>query len=349
MVEDLSRGRLVVFVFFERVEQLDLEDYWRNEPDFESLHLARGGPGLDLEFNGCSNRWSGDTTALQLLDDLMPAEIRVHNPSEQHIEIASAAQSRGIPILYDQMDLWTEFAAQPWGPSGEAWYLENASRISVVSTFLAKRHPRELVTVVPNGVTREFIESCRAHRKKILTHPRYDIVYAGAMWPDWIDWVLIEELVAKTPGLRWCFVGAVAPPPQENHGDVSLQAAQRLAQFDRVNFLPEVEHAALAGILVEARIGLVPFKANPLTLGASPIKVYDYLAAGLPVVCFDTPEVDGLNWVVRCKNVSDYLAAINHFIAQQAWEFSCQDSQIEDHTWERRLDELDGIRQSDQT
>lgn len=347
MVEDLKRGRTVVFVYSERVDLPTIVDHWKEEPQSRNLHLARSGPGLYLQFDGCSDRWSKSTTAAELLDDLKPAVVRIHNPSEQHIDIASAARSRGIPILYDQMDLWSEFAAQPWGYSGEAWYIQNASRISVVSSFLAERHPGRLVRVVPNGVTQEFIDSCRSHRLAKVTEPSFDIIYAGAMWPNWLDWALIEELVCRTPELRWCFVGAVAPPPQEDHGDLVRQAVRRLAQVKNVTFLPEVEHNELAPILIEGRLGIVPFKVNPLTLGASPIKVYDYLAAGLPVVCFDTPEVNGLKWVVRCKNISEYIFAIDNYIMHQAWRECSRDAQIEDHTWSRRLVNLDAFQAAD--
>ena len=51
-----------------------------------------------------------------------------------------------------------------------------------------------------------------------------------------------------------------------------------------MEFVPEVAHETLLQYFKTAHVGIIPFKINQLTLGCSPLKVFDYLAAGLPVV-----------------------------------------------------------------
>jgi hypothetical protein len=58
-------------------------------------------------------------------------------------------------------------------------------------------------------------------------------------------------------------------------------------------------------------VGLIPFKRNDVTFHADPIKAYEYLAAGLPVVATDMPALHRLNHVVSLATSSDdFLRAI---------------------------------------
>jgi glycosyltransferase involved in cell wall biosynthesis len=59
-------------------------------------------------------------------------------------------------------------------------------------------------------------------------------------------------------------------------------------------------------------VGVIPFKKNRLTYHADPIKAYEYLAAGVPVVATDLPALRRLAHVVR---LADSPAA---FVAQIA-------------------------------
>jgi len=249
------------------------------------------------------------------------------------------AQTRSISLHYDQMDLWEAFTAQPWGANAERWYLDNADLISTVSRYLADRLPDKRVAVIPNGVPQSFIAECAKRRRSNHGEPQYEIIYAGALWPDWIDWPLIESLVESTPDRQWCFVGAAKPPVGEDHGTDAQAILSRLRSRFNVTVMEEVEHADLAGLLVNSRMGIVPFRRTPVTLAASPIKIYDYLAAQIPALCFDTPEVCDLHNVIRCPGPPDYLQAINAVLMRP----SPDHFDIDAITWQRRLRQLDAF------
>ena len=341
MTEELRRGREVCFVYVDDGADPEwLASLRATEPNPSLLHVARSDVNGNLLFGGLSARWSGTLAANQLLTELKPDVVRVHNPSVMHIDLARRAQQLLATLVYDQMDLWDAFAMQPWGANGERWFLENADLVSTVSLYLANLQSRPGVKVIRNGVPEAFVAACRVHPLAGSQNALYDVIYAGALWPDWMDWTLIEELVAVSSTLRWCFVGASEPPRGEDHGTKAKARMLALLCQPNVTAIDEVPHEDLVGLLVRSRIGLVPFKMRPLTMAASPIKVYDYSAAGLPISCFATPEVDGIEHVASCSTPAEHLAAIKAAISSppnpgpiQAW--------ARDNSWACRLDEMD--------
>ena len=343
MTQDLLRNHEVCFLFIDdNVQFREIAKQLSQEPNSAKLHVARTLSGEEMVFENSSLRWQGILSVDALLSEFSPDIIRVHNPSEHHINMARKGQETSAILLYDQMDLWDEFTSQPWGCTGEKWYLDNADFISTVSNYLANRQTRCNIEVIPNGVSASFITACAERRRAKQLRPDFDIVYAGALWPDWLDWKLVEFLVENTPSTQWCFVGSVVPPVNEDHCTEAISILERLGSQSNVTVLNEVDHFNLVDILVNSRIGLVPFQINPLTLAASPIKIYDYLAANLTVICFNTSEFVGVEKVILCSTPSEYLFAIEATLSSN--HGSSEDSLrqwLEFNTWEQRIEQME--------
>jgi glycosyltransferase involved in cell wall biosynthesis len=78
--------------------------------------------------------------------------------------------------------------------------------------------------------------------------------------------------------------------------DAAREAARAAALGDAIHFVGEVAHADVPGYLAQSDIGVAPFSPaefSALELGWfwSPIKIFEYLAAGLPVVTADLVEL----------------------------------------------------------
>ena len=65
--------------------------------------------------------------------------------------------------------------------------------------------------------------------------------------------------------------------------------------FDIGHFQIILLHAAVTGLIRLADVGLIPHVHSPLTEAMSPLKLYEYLAGGLPVVAADLPPVRGVD------------------------------------------------------
>ena len=86
-------------------------------------------------------------------------------------------------------------------------------------------------------------------------------------------------------------------------------------------------------------VALNPFAINDLTLAANPLKVREYLAAGLPVVSTDIPEVRILEHCLIGKDHADFIEKIEIALANPKPRAEISDS-IKTESWEAKIDEL---------
>jgi len=102
-------------------------------------------------------------------------------------------------------------------------------------------------------------------------------IYVGAL-DHWFDRDLLAETARLLPGWRFALVG-----PERG-------AAGPLASLPNVHRVGPRRYEDLPACFAAADAGIVPFRLTPMTHAIHPIKVYEYLAAGLPVVATPMAE-----------------------------------------------------------
>jgi glycosyltransferase involved in cell wall biosynthesis len=87
---------------------------------------------------------------------------------------------------------------------------------------------------------------------------------------------------------------------------------------------------------------ILPFRINPLTIAANPLKLREYLAAGLPVVATAIPEAERLEPLVRVgTDPEHFLAHLDAILASGKTGPQHEISRAMDQeTWDRKLEEL---------
>ena len=108
------------------------------------------------------------------------------------------------------------------------------------------------------------------------------IFYAGVV-SDWFDFDLVETIANEIPDAAVVIVGPVISP--NVRADV-----ERLSKISRIHFLGIKPHAELPAYIRASHICMIPFKRTPLIERFSPNKMYEYLAAGRPVVTMNYTE-----------------------------------------------------------
>src|SRR5262249_58655080 len=98
---------------------------------------------------------------------------------------------------------------------------------------------------------------------------------------QWVDLAAIEACARAFANGSVVILGKVAP-------DVDPTS---LRSLPNVHFLGRKPYAQLPAYCRGFDVALMPFKLNELTLNANPLKVREYLAAGLPGVSTDIPQV----------------------------------------------------------
>jgi glycosyltransferase involved in cell wall biosynthesis len=165
-----------------------------------------------------------------------------------------------------------------------------------------------------------------------LPAPR--IVFTGAIVSIKLDFPLIAELARLRPSWSFALVGPVGP------GDPRTDVSQ-LAAEPNVHLLGARAYRDLPAVLRAADAGLIPYAANQLTASIFPMKVYEYLAAGLPVVATPLPALAGVADVATAPDAAGLAALLDDALAGDSPEARADRSaRAAAHSWERRLDEI---------
>jgi len=207
--------------------------------------------------------------------------------------------------------------------------------------------PAEKIIVAPDAVDlRDFIvtESVTNCRKK-LNLPSHEkiVLYAGHLY----DWKGVYVLAAATrffpDNVKTVFVGGLP------HDVVALQRyvkQQGLKNIEIIGYRPPVE---VPYFLKAADVLVLPNSARQLTwLYTSPMKLFEYLAAGKPIVASDLPairEILNLNnsILVEPDNDQSLAEAIIKVLGNQSLAERISEQAITDvkfYTWNNRAEKI---------
>jgi glycosyltransferase involved in cell wall biosynthesis len=165
-----------------------------------------------------------------------------------------------------------------------------------------------------------------------LRAPR--IVFTGAIAATKLDLALLATLARLRPEWSFALVGPVGPG--DPHTDVSALAAE-----PNVHLLGLRAYAQLPSVLRGADAGLIPYARNALTDSIFPMKVYEYLAAGLPVVATPLPALAGVPEVATGSNADELAQLLDRALADDDDERRAQRSRAAAaQSWDARLREI---------
>lgn len=165
-----------------------------------------------------------------------------------------------------------------------------------------------------------------------LPTPR--LVFVGAITATKLDLELLAELARLRPDWSLVLVGEVGL------GDPGTDVGE-LEVLPNVHFLGPRSQPELPTLLRGADVGLIPYRRSRLTAAIFPMKVYEYLAAGLPVVATDLPALVGIPAVAPANDAAAMATAVEDALRGDGRELRMERSRAAaGHSWEARLEEL---------
>jgi len=165
-----------------------------------------------------------------------------------------------------------------------------------------------------------------------LAAPR--IVFTGAIVATKLDVAMLVELARLRRSWSFALVGPVGPG--DPHTDVSALAAE-----PNIHLLGPRPYGALPDVLRGADAGLIPYALNELTQSIFPMKVYEYLAAGLPVVATPLPALAQVAEVATAADAQGIARLLEQALAEDDPDRRVARSRAAaSHSWDRRLQEI---------
>jgi glycosyltransferase involved in cell wall biosynthesis len=189
-------------------------------------------------------------------------------------------------LLYDFNDHPLQFSATPpWAEPYLRRTLAQAQGVFVVSEYyrrkLASETDRPLI-LLGNGVETAHFEPPRATPPDLAALPRPRIGYVGLL-SHFLDFDVLETLRRNRRGGTLVLMGPGSP--------ATTAAVAEFGRREGVAVLGPKPYADVPAYLQGLDVGTIPFRASdPYVQGINPNKVYQYLAAGLPVLT--TPLLD---------------------------------------------------------
>ncbi|MEM6631346.1 MAG: glycosyltransferase [Bacteroidota bacterium] len=148
-----------------------------------------------------------------------------------------------------------------------------------------------------------------------------------------LDVDLLDKLLKKFPHIDLHFVGRVT----------SMKVFKHFKQYPNVHFLGPQSPEKLASFLKTFEVGIIPFLKNDFTEGIYPMKINEYLAAGLPVVSTRFGDMNTFEDIANiCDTPHAFLEALE--LCLDSGSTSIQKMErihfAQENTWEKRAEEF---------
>jgi glycosyltransferase involved in cell wall biosynthesis len=216
---------------------------------------------------------------------------------------------------------------------------EAASRSEVVFATTSGLYERHLTRnpdthLVRNGADYAHFSHLNGTAPEVHALPGPVVGFAGNLTSEKVDFALLEAVARARP--EWSIV-LVGPAAEDARSELGLLT--KLPNLHLLGFRPYDELPSFVGGF---SVGLIPYRTTEYTRNCSPLKVFEYLAAGKPVVASGVPELGGMEPdVVLTDGAEAFVAALGDALAADSPDAVARRRQVaEQNTWDARTERL---------
>lgn len=242
-------------------------------------------------------------------------------------------------LLYDYVDdIDVFYGDRRLIADGHRDLLKDAQLIVVTAERLHKgvlgQRPDALLC--PNGVEYERFSMARDQHlvdiptdmQSILADGKPVIGYYGAL-ARWFDYALVDSVADLRPNFHFVLIGPDYDGTLHN---------QPLFQRENVHWLDVKPYADLPGYLAYFDVAMIPFVVNEITHATSPLKLFEYMAGGKPVVV--TPMEESLRYpgVLVGRDAQEFAARLDEALdfRRNTAYLEAIDAVARENTWDAR-------------
>jgi len=235
-------------------------------------------------------------------------------------------------IIFDCLDEFTGFSnVIKAREKEEKILLKNSDFVTCSSLYLSKKIQKLTSNLLYLPNAGEFNHFNKTPSELQLQKYKKPIIgYFGSI-AEWFDNKLIEYVAKNRPELTFILIG-------HTFGS----NIKKLMKLENVHFLGERPYSELPKYLHAFDVCLIPFRNVPLIEATHPVKIYEYMAAGKPVVATNMKELSPMKEICYIsKNKEDFLKNLNRAldekdkeIVQKRIDFASK------NTWDHRINSL---------
>ena len=221
-------------------------------------------------------------------------------------------------LIYHCVD---DISAQPGMDSRQilVWerlLCENADLVFVTSKNLLKTRAEwnQSTYYLPNVVDLSYFKlsadtDCDLTPPDLARIPGPRLLFVGAISGYKVDFDLLRDLALLRPEWSIVLIGAVGEGDPDTDTDP-------LDDLPNVYFLGPKKYSDLPRYMSQCDVGLLPCLLNQYTINMFPMKFFEYLASGLPVVSTALPSlVDFKSFYDECKSVSEFECKVENILS----------------------------------
>ena len=200
--------------------------------------------------------------------------------------------------------------------------------------------------LVPNGVNYQAYSAALDDQYlpddlKAIKCPR--LGYIGLIG-DKLNFRMLKELAEENPQWSLVLLGQVRVSKQAD-------AWQALQMLPNVHHLGPVAVSQVQHYVKGFQVGLMPYVQNRHAENISPLKLYDYLAAGIPIASVDIPAAREFGLYIHLgDSTQNFIQAVRAALVDTTPERrQARRNVAAGHTWEVRVEQLSDLIQAQLT
>ena len=203
-----------------------------------------------------------------------------------------------------------------------------------------KRKNNKNVILSTNGVEYEHFAKTSGKQpnntefNRIIHEGKPIIGYYGAL-ASWFDYDLLKYVTEKNKDLNIVLIGI----KYDDSFDES-----KIDKYDNIHYLGAIKYKELPEYAQFFDICTIPFKINEITLSTNPIKVFEYMALGKPIVTTAMPECRKYKSVFIAENKDKFVELINKALqlkeAKDDEYYETLKKEALKNTWESKAEDI---------
>ncbi len=277
-------------------------------------------------------------------------QLRIAHPLlwiNDHAAVHLVGQLGESSVVYDITDDWISFDQPPALRSRiqeqDRQLCQKANAVIVCSQKLHKlKQPlvaEERLHLIPNGVNVEHytsvLDRTLTAAETTQAWPKPVFGYTGTIHADRVDVELVAAVARQLTSGCIALVGPDFLPPAKR---------KMLEATGRVVMTGPVPYAKIPDYMRAFDVCITPHRMTPFTESLNPIKLWEYLAAGKPIVSTDVAGFRDYPQYVRIARDKDSFVQAIYQALEESPELAFErQAEAAKHSWASRVDQIERV------